>query len=239
MKGFINDFKKIVGNPLKSLFIGVNLVFMECILSIDNTAVLAGMLRTFKKEKDRKKAFRYGIIGAYLFRSIFLIFVTTLMAIWWIQPISGIYLIFLGGKNDPPPLPLKFYRSTVLNKVFSNFWKTVIFMEFVDLAFSMDNVFAAYACSGNLFLICLGIYSGILAIRFLAQFLIKLMEKYPYLRRSASLVIILLGFRLIFSFFWEKFFQRFFFFAKSSTYLDFFLSIANTIILFYPFFKLN
>lgn len=52
------------------------------------------------------------------------------------------------------------------------------FVEIMDLAFSLDNVFAAVAFTPNILLICIGVFIGILAMRFVAQRFIKLMEKY-------------------------------------------------------------
>ena len=66
----------------------------------------------------------------------------------------------------------------------------------MDLAFSIDNVFAAVAFSPNIILICLGVFIGILAMRFVAQGFVHLMERYTFLETSAFLVITLLGLKL-------------------------------------------
>ena len=68
----------------------------------------------------------------------------------------------------------------------------------MDLAFSIDNVFAAVAMTDNLLLIWLGVFIGILAMRFVAVRFLGLMETYPFLKTSAFLVIGMLGFRLTF-----------------------------------------
>jgi len=46
----------------------------------------------------------------------------------------------------------------------------------MDLAFSIDNVFAAVAFTDNLWLIMIGVFIGILAMRFVAQSFVKLIE---------------------------------------------------------------
>ena len=66
----------------------------------------------------------------------------------------------------------------------------------MDLAFSLDNVFAAVAFTDNIWLICTGVFIGILAMRFVAQWFVKLLEKYPFLEKSAFLVIGVLGVKL-------------------------------------------
>ena len=66
----------------------------------------------------------------------------------------------------------------------------------MDLAFSLDNVFAAVAFTDNIFLICTGVFIGILAMRFVAQWFVRLLERYPFLEYSAFIVIGLLGLKL-------------------------------------------
>jgi predicted tellurium resistance membrane protein TerC len=54
----------------------------------------------------------------------------------------------------------------------------------MDMAFSIDNVFAAVAFTPNIILVCIGVFIGILAMRFIAQWFVKLMEKYNFSRDS-------------------------------------------------------
>ena len=72
-------------------------------------------------------------------------------------------------------------------------------IEAMDLAFSMDNVFAVVAFTDNIWLICIGVFIGILAMRFVAQGFVKLMEKYPFLEKAAFIVIGILGVKLTLS----------------------------------------
>jgi len=67
------------------------------------------------------------------------------------------------------------------------------------MAFSIDNVFAAVAFSKNIVLIWIGVFIGILAMRFVAQGFVKLMEKYTFLETSAFMVIGFLGIKLLLS----------------------------------------
>lgn len=198
----------IINNPVASLAIIGNLIIIESLLSVDNAAVLATMVMDLPKEQ-RQKALRYGIIGAYFFRGVCLLFAAFLIQIWWLKPLGGLYLLFLvynyfRTKNTPSKtddiLNKKehwFYKATVgwMNK----FWSTVALVELMDLAFSIDNVFAAVAFSDNLILIWIGVFIGILAMRFVAQWFVKLMGKYPFLEQAAFLVIGILGLKLFLS----------------------------------------
>jgi predicted tellurium resistance membrane protein TerC len=95
------------------------------------------------------------------------------------------------------------YRATVGS--FGNFWATVALVELMDMAFSIDNVFAAVALVEKFpdplkyFLVCLGVFIGILAMRFVAQWFVKLMSKYAFLETCAFVVIGILGIKLMLS----------------------------------------
>lgn len=79
-------------------------------------------------------------------------------------------------------------------------------VEIVDLAFSIDNVFAAVAYVENvphpynLRIVMIGVFIGILAMRFVAQSFVKLLTRYPTPADSAFLVIALLGLKLLIAF---------------------------------------
>lgn len=193
-----------------SLFIIFNLILIESLLSVDNAAVLATMVLDLPPAR-RKMALRYGIIGAYVFRGLCLLFASWLMKIWWLKPLGGAYLLYLTfqyfkAKLYPDPKKEEdhsesekqkkwYYRLT--NGLVGPFWATVIAVEIMDLAFSMDNVFAAVAFTDNLYLICIGVFIGILAMRFVAQWFVVLLERYPFLETSAFLVIGVLGLKLM------------------------------------------
>ncbi len=202
-------FGQIIDKPLPALAVIANLIIIESLLSVDNAAVLATMVLDLPKDQ-RKKALKYGIIGAYIFRGICLLFASYLIQIWWFKPVGGIYLLVLGFKHflttkKPEPehtiaeeLEHKhkswLYRKTL--GLFGTFWATVILVEIMDLAFSIDNVIAANAYTNNIILIWIGVFIGILAMRFVAQGFVRLMEKYPFLDTCAYLVIMLLGAKL-------------------------------------------
>lgn len=198
----------ILGDDIEAgLLIILNLVIIESLLSVDNAAVLATMVMDLPKEQ-REKALRYGIIGAYVFRGICLVLAAWLVTIWWLKPIGGFYLLFLAisyfikRMNKKPDHHIEaidkkrnwFYRSTV--GLMGNFWATVALVELMDLAFSIDNVFAAVAFTDNIYLIYIGVFIGILAMRFVAQGFVKLMEKFSFLEIAAYSVIGVLGLKL-------------------------------------------
>lgn len=198
----------IFNNPLSSLLVIGNLIIIESLLSVDNAAVLATMVMDLP-EKKRAIALRYGIIGAYAFRGICLFFAAVLVQIWWLKPLGGLYLLYLfwdwmKGRSTPQKSDDYFQKEdNWLYKWTSGslgtFWSTVLLIEMMDLAFSIDNIFAAVAFTDNIVLIWTGVFIGILAMRFVAQGFVRLMEKYPFLETSAFVVIGLLGLKLTLS----------------------------------------
>lgn len=194
----------IIQQPIATLLIICNLVLIESLLSVDNAAVLATMVMKLTPEQ-RSKALKYGIVGAYLFRGISLFLATYLVKIWWLKAIGGLYLLYLfidwlitkkraNGQQEGSKENSRLYRLTVGR--LGNFWGTVVSVELMDMAFSLDNVFAAVAFSRNIIIILCGVFIGILAMRFVAQGFVKLMEKYPFLESCAYVVICLLGIKL-------------------------------------------
>src|SRR4051794_20267448 len=97
LESFNELLEQIVNKPWVSLGVVVNLILIESLLSVDNAAVLATMVLDLPKDQ-RPKALRYGIIGAYLFRGLSLLFAAVLISIWWFKPLGGLYLLFLAGR---------------------------------------------------------------------------------------------------------------------------------------------
>jgi predicted tellurium resistance membrane protein TerC len=88
---------QIISDPGQSILIILNLIVIESLLAIDNAAVLASMVLELPKEQ-RGAALRYGILGAYFFRGLCLLFASMLMQFWWLKPLGGLYLLYLVWK---------------------------------------------------------------------------------------------------------------------------------------------
>ena len=199
----------ILNNPVPSLAVVGNLVIIESLLSVDNAAVLATLVGDLPREQ-RRQALRYGIVGAYVFRGLCLVFASYLVGFWFLKPLGGLYLLYLAARyfaprssgtssDDEAPNKGKswVYRRTL--GLLGPFWATVAVIELMDLAFSIDNVFAVVAFSNNLILIVVGVFIGILAMRLVAQAFVLLMGRYPFLETAAFIVIGVLGLKLLLS----------------------------------------
>jgi YkoY family integral membrane protein len=202
-------------DPAAGIMVVLILILIEGVLSVDNAAVLATMVMGLP-EGQRGKALKYGIIGAYAFRGICLVLAAWLIKIWWLEPIGGLYLLYIAWKHFTRHESVEeegaeaaakegnwLYRHTMGR--LGPFWATVVAVEVMDLAFSLDNVLAAVAYVKNfpmpsqLVLVCIGVFLGILAMRFAAQGFVKLMHRYPFLESCAFVVIAILGVKLLLS----------------------------------------
>ncbi len=191
-----------------SIFIILNLILLESLLSIDNAAVLASMVQDLQGP-DKNKALRYGILGAYILRGLCLLFASLLVKILWLKIAGGLYLCYLSYEFFKPKDENDKDQDTVekesnfifkkFKKTFGLFWTTVILIEVMDLSFSIDNIFAAVAFTDKIGLIIIGVFIGILAMRFIAQFFVSILEKYPFLEKITFVVIAVLGLKLILS----------------------------------------
>lgn len=186
---------------MTQLFIFLNIILLEIVLSVDNAAVLATMVKQLPKDQQ-KKSLTYGIIGAYVFRGLALIFTSALIEILWLKVVGGLYLIYLAYSSlfkEQKNVNVKPIKVPFLN----TFWSTVVMIEVMDLVFSIDNVFASVAFTNNLWIICGGVFIGILAMRFATTMFVKVLEKNPILEKVAYWVIGVLGIRLVASY-WLK-----------------------------------
>ena len=202
-------------DPAAGLMVVLILVLIEGVLSVDNAAVLATMVMRLP-EDQRGKALKYGIFGAYAFRGLCLALAAWLITIWWLEPLGGLYLLWLAGSHFSQRKSVVdqgveavasdenfLYRYTI--GLFGSFWATVVAVEVMDLAFSIDNVVAAiayvksYPMPSKLVLVCTGVFLGILAMRFAATGFVKLMQRYPFLETCAFIVIAVLGTKLVLS----------------------------------------
>ena len=185
---------------MTEVLIFLNIMILEIVLSIDNAAVLAAMVKELPKNQQ-KKALTYGIAGAYVFRGLALLFASVLIKLVWLKVAGGLYLMYLaynalstnveqGGES----------KMTIKIPFLSALWSTIVAIEMMDLVFSIDNVFAAVAFTPNLWLICGGVFVGILAMRFATTKFVKVLEKNPILERVAYWVIGALGLKLVSSY---------------------------------------
>jgi YkoY family integral membrane protein len=194
------------------------LVFLEGLLSADNALVLAVMVRHLPRA-EQKRALRYGIWGAFIFRLIAVVLSTKLIEYWQFKFVGGIYLIYLAIahfvevysqriREDNPSLDEGVTRPPPVSKQFGRgFWGTVISVEIADIAFSIDSILAAVAMATDLpprfgdnwklAVVYIGGILGILTMRFVAGYFILLLDRFRGLANGAYFLVAWIGIKLM------------------------------------------
>jgi YkoY family integral membrane protein len=172
----------------------LTLAALEGILSVDNSLVLAILVRTLPKEQQ-KKALSYGIIGAFAFRFLALLLAAHLMQFTIFKAVGGLYLLYLAMKHMF--FVFKEDANQVRPATAANFWRMVLVVELTDIAFSIDSITTAVAMSTNLVVVWAGGILGIIFLRFAAGFFIRLLEKLPRLEDLAYQLIFFIGSKLL------------------------------------------
>lgn len=174
------------------------LVLLEGLLSADNALVLALMILGLPR-RDQKKALRYGLVGAFVFRILATLLATYLIRIEWVKLLGGLYLLYLsyvhffrsgGSAERGKPRPAQPWLGL------SPLWGTVVKVELVNIAFSVDSILVAVAMSNKTWVVLTGGLLGIIAIRVVIGQLLTIVRKYPAIVDGAFIIIAWVGFKL-------------------------------------------
>jgi YkoY family integral membrane protein len=171
----------------------LTLAVLECLLSVDNTLVLAILVRTLPPGQ-RQRALTYGIVGAFVFRLIALALAGWLRGFVVFKLVGGGYLIYLAMKHMFFPAEAEAQRTA--KEAGRNFWKVVAVVELTDIAFSVDSITTAVAMSDKLVIIWLGGIMGIVALRFAAGFFVDVLDRFPALEELAYQLVFFIGIKL-------------------------------------------
>jgi YkoY family integral membrane protein len=175
------------------------LVLLEGLLSADNALVLAIMILGLER-RDQKKALRYGLVGAFTFRILATLLATYLIQIEWVKLLGGLYLLHLsyrhffqsgGAEERSKPKPARPWMGL------SALWGTVVKVELVNIAFSVDSILVAVAMSKKTWVVLAGGLLGIIAIRVVIGTLLAIVRKYPALVDGAFIIIAWVGLKLL------------------------------------------
>src|SRR3954469_11716159 len=162
----------------------LSLVLIEGLLSVDNALAIAGMASHLPL-RQRYRALRYGLVGAYLFRGLALAGAHYIIENPWLKILGAAYLIHLMASHFADHHAAEQPDAERKPKTPRGFWATVIGIEVMDLSLSVDNVVAAVAMSPRLWVVVTGVFIGIIALRYVAGWCIRLIERFPVLGHTA------------------------------------------------------
>ena len=185
-------------NPADLLTIGL-LVALEGLLSADNAMVLAVLVLGLPKDEQRK-ALRYGIIGAFAFRTLATLLAVYLINLGWVKLVGGAYLLYLTFRHFTQHAAAEQRRTAPkASGAFglSAFWATVVKVELTDIVFAIDSILVAVAMSPKVWVILTGGILGIVMMRLVIGKLLAIVERYPPLVDGAFVIIAWVGIKLL------------------------------------------
>jgi YkoY family integral membrane protein len=175
------------------------LIALEGLLSADNAMVLAILVLGLPKSQQ-KKALRYGILGAFAFRSVAMLLAAQMIRLGWVKLLGAGYLLYLvfrhfGGGESAEERRTAPPAESWLGM--TPFWSTVVKVELTDIVFAMDSILVAVAMSSKYWVILTGGILGIVMMRLVIGRLLSLIERYPVLVDGAFVIIAWVGARLL------------------------------------------
>jgi tellurite resistance protein TerC len=203
---------------LNFIYIIIQVIFLEGILSIDNAAVLGATVSVLPKDRgvpwpgplkflgppvhrllggQRAAALKVGLLGAYLGRGLMLVMANFVIHNHYLKILGAAYLIKLAFENLGEPEPGEEDQTRAKSVEGKGFWNVVIALELADLAFSLDNVVAVVALSDNLYIVMFGVAIGIITMRFAAGIFTLMILKEPILKPAAYIVVFNIGTELL------------------------------------------
>ena len=196
----------------------------EYALSVDNIFVILLILKYFAvKEEYYHNVLFWGILGAVVFRGIFIFVGALLIAKFhWILYVFGVFLIYSGikiyfedsdEKIDPEKNPImrlckKYLPMTsddhggrfVVRKpklMFTPLFLVIVLIETTDLIFAVDSIPAAFAITQNEFLIYTSNIFAVLGLRAMFFLLAGIIDKFYLLQKGLSIILFFIGAKML------------------------------------------
>src|SRR3954471_13681295 len=175
------------------------LVVLEGLLSADNALVVAVMILGLPR-RQQKLALRYGLLGAFAFRTVATVLAVYLIRIAWVKLLGGLYLLYLtyqhffrsgGAEERSKPRPARPWMGLPA------LWATILKVELVNIAFSVDSILVAVAMSPKTWVVLTGGLIGIVAMRVVISRLLAIVRRYPTIVDGAFVIIALVGAKLL------------------------------------------
>lgn len=196
---------------------------VEKALAVDNIFVFIVVFSYFGiPSKYQHRVLFYGILGALVFRGIFIALGSVLMQYEWVVMLFGAFLIITAIKlvvaSDKEPDPEKNVLIRITRKIFpvtanlqgDHFFVKVgtvlhatplflclIFLEFSDIIFAVDSVPAIFAITKEPFIVFTSNIFAILGLRSMYFLLAGIMDKFHLLKYGLSVILAFVGLKMV------------------------------------------
>jgi tellurite resistance protein TerC len=197
---------------------------VEYSLSIDNIFVFVVVLNYFKIPSEyQHRVLFFGILGALVFRAIFITIGAALIQYNWVVILFGLFLIFTGFRmmiakeegvepEENAAIQLFKKRMPVTHDLHGqNFFVTldgrkhatplfiaVLFLEMTDIVFAVDSVPAIFALTSEPLIVFTSNIFAILGLRNLYFMLRGAIDKFHLLKYGLGIVLIFVGCKMTF-----------------------------------------
>ena len=195
---------------------------VEKTLSIDNVFVFVLIFGYFAiPARYQHRVLFYGILGALVFRAIFIALGSVLMQFHWVAWVFGAFLVFTGLKMlfapdkglDPDRNPvIRLFRRAVpvtpwlhgqrffvreAGVLFATpLFVALLFVEITDIIFAVDSVPAIYALTDEPLIVFTSNVFAILGLRALYFLLGGVVTRFHMLKHALALVLVFVGLKM-------------------------------------------
>ena len=169
----------------------LSITVLELMLSVDNALVNASLAEELP-ERLQKKAIYIGIALGALFRFLCLFVATLIIENPLIKLVGALYLLWLAYAH--------FFRSPKEERSLKrhpHFRLVVTQIALADLVFSIDNIVGAIGISSHFSYVVFGVAIGILTMIFVTPLMLRLMNTFPSLIKTAYVIIAYIGLAII------------------------------------------
>jgi tellurite resistance protein TerC len=196
---------------------------IEKSLSIDNIFVFVMVFSYFSiPAKYQHRVLFYGILGALIFRGIFVALGAALMQYHWVVIVFGLFLVFTGLKIllakekeiDPernflirllrraiPVTPTlqggKFFSRVDGRHFATPLLVALLFLEATDVIFAVDSVPAIFAITNEPLIVFTSNIFAILGLRALFFMLAGAVDKFHLLKYGLGIVLVFVGLKMV------------------------------------------
>lgn len=197
----------------------------EKMLSVDNLFVILLIFSYFKlEEKYHHKALFWGILGAIVFRGIFIgAGAYIIHQFYWVLYIFGAILLYTGIKllREKKEEHIDFNKSKIIklaHKIFpftnshhggkfffrenGKFYFTSLFLvvlvvEATDIIFAVDSIPAVFAISQNLFVVFTSNIFAIMGLRALFFLIENILHRFHHLQKGLAIILLFIGLKML------------------------------------------
>ena len=197
----------------------------EKMLSVDNLFVIMLIFSFFKlEEKYHHRVLFWGIMGAVLFRAIFIgVGAYVIHQFYWVLYIFGALLLYTGFKllQDKKEEHVDFNNNKIIKFarkylpfsvnhhngkfffrengkfVFTSLFLIIIMVEFTDIIFAVDSIPAVFSISQNLFIVFTSNIFAIMGLRALFFLIENVLHRFHHLQKGLAFILLFIGMKML------------------------------------------